>query len=89
MQDDARKLLGRVAREMESRGVTASMVVTVALAVDGIIQAAEETGADLIAIGTHGRSGLGRLVLGSVADGVIRRSTIPTMLVNPKESAAE
>ncbi len=89
MQDDARKLLTRVAREMVDRGLQASMVVTVALAVDGIIHAAEETGADLIAIGTHGRSGLGRLVLGSVADGVIRRSTVPTLLVNPKESAAE
>ncbi len=84
MQDDARKLLTRVAKEMEGRGVTASMVVTVALAVDGIIHAAEETGADLIALGTHGRSGLGRMVLGSVADGVIRRSTVPCLLVNPK-----
>ncbi len=89
MQDDARKLLSRVAKEMEGRGVTASMVVTVALAVDGIIHAAEETGADLIALGTHGRSGLGRMVLGSVADGVIRRSTVPCLLVNPKRPAEE
>ena len=89
MQDDARKLLSRVAKEMEGRGVTASMVVTVALAVDGIIHAAEEIGADLIALGTHGRSGLGRMVLGSVADGVIRRSTVPSLLVNPKRPAEE
>lgn len=37
--------------------------------------------ADLIVIGTHGRSGLGRLLLGSVAEGVARSATIPVLLV--------
>ncbi len=89
MQEDARQLLRRVAKEMESRGVQASMVVTVDLAVDGILHAAAETGADLIAIGTHGRSGLGRMILGSVADGVVRRSTVPCLLVNAREPGGE
>jgi nucleotide-binding universal stress UspA family protein len=37
--------------------------------------------ADLIVIGTHGRSGLSRLLLGSVAEGVVRLSTVPVLLI--------
>lgn len=37
--------------------------------------------ADLIAIGTHGRSGLSRLLLGSVAEGVVRGASVPVLLV--------
>lgn len=37
--------------------------------------------ADLIVIGTHGRRGMNRLLLGSVADGVIRASTVPVLLI--------
>lgn len=37
--------------------------------------------ADLIVIGTHGRSGLSRLLLGSVAEGVVRGSSVPVLLI--------
>jgi len=37
--------------------------------------------ADLIVIGTHGRSGLSRLLLGSVAEGVVREASVPVLLV--------
>jgi nucleotide-binding universal stress UspA family protein len=37
--------------------------------------------ADLIVIGTHGRSGLSRLLLGSVAEGVVRVASVPVLLV--------
>jgi len=37
--------------------------------------------ADLIVIGTHGRTGLNRLLLGSVAEGVVRMSTMPVLLI--------
>lgn len=40
---------------------------------------AEEHGADLIAISTHGRSGLRHMVLGSVAEGVLRHSAVPVL----------
>lgn len=48
---------------------------------DAIVDYAEEQGADLIAIGTHGRSGMTRALMGSVADAVVRRSPVPVMLV--------
>lgn len=46
-----------------------------------INEAARQWGADLLVIGTHGRRGVRRLVLGSVAEAVIRQSTMPVLLV--------
>ena len=47
----------------------------------GIIAAAERNGADAIVMGSHGRRGLRRLFLGSVAEAVVRRSPIPVLVV--------
>lgn len=49
-----------------------------------IVEAASERSADLIVVGTHGRSGLDRLLLGSVAEGVIRHSSVPVLTVPHK-----
>ena len=46
-----------------------------------IVDLARTSGADLIVMGTHGRSGLKRLVLGSVAEGVLRRTPCPVLTV--------
>jgi nucleotide-binding universal stress UspA family protein len=51
------------------------------LPADAIIAAAKEQGADLIVMGSHGRRGLGRLLLGSQAAEVLARSTIPVLVV--------
>ncbi len=83
MQQQAKELLSSTARELEGRGLHATVAVSIDLAVDGILHAAKETGADLIAIGTHGRSGIGRMVMGSVANAVMRRSELPCLLVHP------
>jgi nucleotide-binding universal stress UspA family protein len=49
--------------------------------VDAILKAAQDANADLIVMGTHGRSGLNRLMLGSVAEGVLRESKVPVLTV--------
>ena len=49
-------------------------------AVKGIVQSAETVGADLIVIGSHGRSGVARLVLGSVAAKVVAQSSVPVLV---------
>ncbi|SEK78151.1 universal stress protein [Nitrosovibrio tenuis] len=46
-----------------------------------IIEEARRWGADLIVIGTHGRSGFSRILFGSVAEGVVRTAHIPVLLV--------
>lgn len=45
-----------------------------------IQRAIEETGADLVVIGTHGRTGVSRLMLGSVAEKVVRLSPVPVLV---------
>jgi nucleotide-binding universal stress UspA family protein len=50
-------------------------------AADEILRLAEETEADLIVLGTHGRTGLGRLLLGSVAEAVLRRARCPVLVL--------
>jgi nucleotide-binding universal stress UspA family protein len=50
----------------------------------GIIKAAEAWQADAIAIATHGHGGFRRLLLGSVADKVIRASPLPVCVVRPE-----
>jgi nucleotide-binding universal stress UspA family protein len=52
-------------------------------AVEAIVRTAEEEGVDQIIMSTHGRSGVSLRTHGSVADGVLRRSTVPVTLVRP------
>ena len=47
----------------------------------GILRVAREVVADLIVMGTHGRTGLGRLLMGSVAEQVVRRASCPVLTV--------
>ncbi|MCS6847468.1 MAG: universal stress protein [Anaerolineae bacterium] len=73
-------------------GLQASTSLTVTTAVlegpvaDAILDRAEETNADLIVMSTHGRSGMERWLLGSVAEKVVRGAKIPVMLVRPKQT---
>jgi nucleotide-binding universal stress UspA family protein len=49
-------------------------------AASGIVQTAQDEGADLIVMGSHGRSGIARLMLGSVATKVVAESTVPVLV---------
>jgi nucleotide-binding universal stress UspA family protein len=53
-----------------------------------IVEQAEEFNADLIVCGTHGRRGIRRLLMGSDAEYVVRRATVPVLLVRDQESSA-
>ena len=50
-------------------------------AASGIVQAAQAQGADLIVVGSHGRTGIARLMLGSVAAKVVAESPVPVLVV--------
>jgi nucleotide-binding universal stress UspA family protein len=85
--EQGKSFLGQVTRDVKSRGkVEARSVVTIGFPVDEIVRVAEEVDAGLIAMATHGRSGVDRWVMGSVADGVVRRSSLPCLLVRPAEA---
>lgn len=65
-------------------GLDVSFVVASGTNVSEVVcEFAAEHGADLIALSTHGRSGLQRLVLGSVAEGVLRRANVPVLCFPP------
>lgn len=51
----------------------------------GVVEAAEKFGASMIVMGTHGRGGLKRLILGSVAEHVVRSASCPVMTVRGDE----
>lgn len=65
-----------------SAGIPCDTRVIVGSAVDSIFTEARESGADLIVMGTHGRTGLKRLILGSVAEAVVRFAPVPVIVVH-------
>jgi len=88
LEERAASHLETVADQVRARGFGAEIrVVRHAQPARAILDTAADVRADLIAMATHGRKGIERLVLGSVADKVIRGSPLPVLLYRPTESA--
>ena len=83
---EAQEYLAPLGRELNMRGIRVRTEVRRGDPVDEIVGGAHETGADLIAMTTHGRSGLGRLLFGSVAEAVLRQAEIPVFLMRQTEA---
>ena len=75
--------LAPVAQVLEEKGIEARVDVAFGRPAQEIVRFAEQEGVDLIAMCTHGRSGVSRWILGSVADKVLRGTHLPIMLVRP------
>lgn len=74
--------LRELAAELATKGVPAStLVIDDVDPARAILRHAAASGADLLAIGTHGRGAIGRIMLGSVADKVIRGAEVPVLVV--------
>lgn len=78
---DALAYLEPVAAQLRGQGIATQVVAPAELAEDAILVEADARHADLIVMTTHGRSGLGRWLYGSVAESVLMRSPIPVLLV--------
>jgi nucleotide-binding universal stress UspA family protein len=76
-----RKKLEDEADQLRSQGTHVTAKLTRGTPHEAIVEAAEQEHVDLIVIGTHGRRGLSQLLLGSVAERVVRTSTRPVMTV--------
>jgi nucleotide-binding universal stress UspA family protein len=87
-QAGAADYLGRLVDRLRGRGFPVERALAQGPAADAIVAHAERVGADLIAMATHGRSGLGRLLLGSVADQVVRHAPCPVLLVRIHDEPA-
>ena len=81
----AEEALEAGAAETRVAGVPARWKLTAGVPFDAIVQAAEEEGADMIVMGTHGRRGLEGLLLGSVANRVVRLAGCPVLTVREKK----
>ena len=82
---DAAAYLKGVAAALIAKGVRVSTEVRYGRAVDGIVAVARDVDADLIAMTTHGRGALGRLLFGSVAEAVLREADIPVFMLRQTE----
>jgi nucleotide-binding universal stress UspA family protein len=83
---DAEEYLAPVAAALRARGVETAWEVRRGRPDEEILAAAAESGVDMIAMATHGRTGFGRLLFGSVAESVLRRSTVPVFLMRAADA---
>jgi len=77
--------LEKIVNERLAGKVDHEFVVRTGSAADEVLNAAQEFGSDLIVIPTHGRVGLKRLILGSVAERVIRESNTPLLTLRHRD----
>jgi nucleotide-binding universal stress UspA family protein len=82
----AEDYLAPIAAELRGRGVDADWEVRHGRPATTILAAAKSFRADLIAMSTHGRGGLGRLLFGSVAEQVLRHADVPVFLMRHTEA---
>ncbi|RZK42962.1 MAG: universal stress protein [Pedobacter sp.] len=82
-EENSLLLLKEIANK-HGNGITTTYLSIVDTATHGITQQAEEWGANLIVVGTHGRTGLYHFFMGSVAEHVARKSPCPVLVVPNK-----
>jgi len=79
------ELAEQMNKTLREHGVQGEMLTGEATSLDDVptlvLNAAKANGADLIVMGTHGRRGFQRLILGSVAERCVRQSTLPVLLI--------
>ena len=81
LRKQAMDYLNKAGETLSSKGAIVTVKVMVGNAAEEIIKAADEAKADLVAMSTHGRSGLSRWAFGSVADRVLRGGSQPVLMV--------
>ena len=79
--DQAQSYLERIAGQMRTQGVTVHTAVKQGVPAKQIVATAREVDADAIAMATHSRRGMSRLMFGSVAEEVLHESNLPILLI--------
>jgi len=81
LEDEGKEATGEIVEEMRNADVNAMPSVEEGIPHKTILEYAENNDIDLIVMGTHGKSGLDRLLLGSVTEKVVRASEVPVLTV--------
>ncbi len=84
---EAERYLTRTVRQLACHGVPVETAMPYLPSCEGILNASQAYNADLIVMCTHARSGLEKQLYGSVAENVLRRSTVPVMLLRPEDAS--
>ena len=90
VRESGRTILRRAEASVQAAGLTVDTVLhenTSGRVAEIVADEATSWGADLVVLGTHGRRGVGRLILGSDAEQVLRLSPVPVLLVRDKTPA--
>lgn len=83
VHEEAVGYLNKIKYDLSARGLRVSTIVQEGDAGEVILEYARHEDVDLIAMSTHGRTGLGRALFGSVAEEVLRGAGKPVMLIRP------
>ena len=81
IKKNASEYLDKAGESLRKKGATVKSKVATGAAAEEIIRVANEIKADLVAMSTHGRSGLSRWAFGSVTDKVLRAGNVPVLVV--------
>jgi len=81
IEADATEYLAGIQKELQTEGMTVSTRIVRGAVVHSLLQIAEDEQVDLIALGSHGRTGLSRVYYGSVASGILNRTDRPLLLI--------
>jgi nucleotide-binding universal stress UspA family protein len=85
---EAEEYLAPISAALRSQGVDTAWAIRRGRPAEEILAAARESGADLIAMATHGRTGVGRLLFGSVAETVLRQAPVPVFMIREPHPVA-
>jgi len=86
--EDPLPYLKTIVRKLEKEGISTRAVAFEGRASEGILRHLDESGASLLCMTTHGRSGLARILLGSVAEEVLRHAPCPVLLKRTVSASA-
>lgn len=84
LRDSGTAILKAAVEKATTAGLTPQTEMLEGKAVEEVVDAARRHKSDLIVIGSHGRTGLSRAFLGSVAEGVMREADVPTLVVHAR-----
>lgn len=84
LEEIAKRSLAGTLEHVQRRVPAATAVLGAGVPWEQTVALAERIGADLIVMGTHGRSGIARVLVGSVAEKVVRQSHVPVLTIRPR-----
>ena len=81
----AKEYLEKIGSQLSSEGFNVRAEVLMGRVAETIMEFTQKNAVDLVAIATHGRSGISRWIFGSVAEKVLRSSRVPVLMIRPVE----